>query len=593
MLRTNTCGELGKKEIGKSVKLCGWCQSRRDHGGLIFIDLRDRYGLTQIVFSPDNKDVFSAAEKLRREDVICVEGKVVARKKGMENPKLKTGEIEVEISKIDILNKAETPPLEVEDRIEAGEEMRLKYRYLDLRRPVMQNRLLTRHKIITAARDFFNKRGFVEITTPLLVKSTPEGARDYIVPSRVNPGKFYALPQSPQLYKQILMVAGFDRYYQTAVCLRDEDLRADRQPEHMQWDFEMSFVDSDDIRKFVEGLYNHMFKEVLNVKLDKFPVFSYKESMERYGTDKPDIRFGLELIDVTDIVKKSDFQVFKDAEKVACLNPQKEMGRKELDNYIEFCQKNGAKGMAWMKVTDKGAEKSKISGTTGCGLEGSIVKFFKEDVQKEILKVTKAKKGSVLMFIADKKKTTEGILGNLRIKLRDDLGLVKDNSFKLCWVKDFPLFAWNEDEDRWEPEHHMFTMPKPEFIKDFEKRPGEVIGDLWDLVLNGTELGSGSMRVTNPELQERVMEFIGMSKEQANTKFGFLLEAYKYGGPSHGGMGLGIDRTVALMCGINDIREVIAFPKNKAAECPMDSCPSEVDEKQLKELHIKAEAKKK
>jgi len=580
MLRTHTCGELSKKEIDKSVKLCGWVQSRRDHGGLIFIDLRDRYGLTQIVFDPKVKDAFSIAEKLRREDVVCVEGKVAARKEGMENPKLKTGAIEVEINKIDVLNKAETPPLEIEDRVEASEEMRLKYRYLDLRRPVMQNRLIMRHRIITAARDFFNKNGFIEMTTPLLVKSTPEGARDYIVPSRVNPGKFYALPQSPQLYKQILMVAGFDRYYQTAVCLRDEDLRADRQPEHMQWDFEMSFVDSDDIREFVEGLYKHMFKEVLNIKLDKFPVLSYKESMEKYGIDKPDIRFGLEIIDVTDAAKKSDFQVFKGAEKVACLNPQKEMGRKELDNYIDFCQKNGAKGMAWTKVTDK-------------GLEGSIVKFFPEDVQKELLKATKAKKGSVLMFIADKKKTTEQILGLLRLKLRDDLKLVKDNEFKLCWVKDFPLFAWNEDEDRWEPEHHMFTMPKPEFIKDFEKRPGEVIGDLWDLVLNGIELGSGSMRVTNPELQERIMEFIGMTKEQANTKFGFLLEAYKYGGPSHGGMGLGIDRTVALMCGINDIREVIAFPKNKAAECPMDGCPSEVDDKQLKELHIKTEVKKK
>jgi aspartyl-tRNA synthetase len=580
MLRTHTCGELGKKETGKSVKLCGWMASRRDHGRLIFIDLRDRYGLTQIVFDPKVKDAFSAAEKLRREDVVCVEGKVVARKKGMENPKLKTGAIEVEISKIDVLNKAETPPIEVEDRVEAGEEMRLKYRYLDLRRPVMQNRLLTRHKAVAAAREFFNKNGFVEMTTPLLVKSTPEGARDYIVPSRVNPGKFYALPQSPQLYKQILMVAGFDRYYQTAVCLRDEDLRADRQPEHMQWDLEMSFCTSGDVKEFVEGLYKHIFKEVLNVKLDKFPVFNYKEAMERYGTDKPDIRFGLELIDVTETVKKSDFQVFKDAEKVACLNPEKEMGRKELDNYIDFCQKNRAKGMAWMRVTEK-------------GLEGSIVKFFKPEIQKEILNATKAKKGSVLMFIADKKKTAESILGSLRIKLRDDLKLVKDGEFKLCWVKDFPLFAWNEDEDRWEPEHHMFTMPKPEFIKDFEKKPGEVIGDLWDLVLNGIELGSGSMRITNPELQERIMKFIGMTKEQANAKFGFLLEAYRYGAPPHGGMGLGIDRTAALMCGINDIREVIAFPKNKAAECLMDGCPSEVEDKHLKELHIKTEVRKK
>ncbi len=575
MTRTHTCGELTKKDVKKEVVLYGWTQSRRDHGGLIFIDLRDRHGLTQIVFDPShNEENHKKAEHIGREFVLNIKGKVRDRKQGMINPNMRTGEIEVLVDELNIINEADTPPIEIDDRKEANEDIRLKYRYLDLRRPIMQERIALRHKIVTSARDYFNKNGFLEITTPMLVKSTPEGARDYVVPSRVNPGEFYALPQSPQLYKQILMISGCDRYYQTAICLRDEDLRADRQPEHMQFDFEMSFVTSDEIRKFVEGLYNHIFKEVLKIKLEKFPVFSYKEAMERFGTDKPDIRFGLELIDVTDIAKKSDFSVFKNAEQVKCLNPEKNLTRKELDKYIEFCQKNGAKGMTWMRITEK-------------GLESSVVKYFNDEVQKEILNKTKAKKDTVLMFIADKKKKVANVLNLLRLKLRDDLNLVKENDFKLCWVKDFPLFSWNETEERWEPEHHMFTNPKPEFMKDFEKRPGEVIGDLWDLVLNGTEVGSGSIRISSPELQERIMKFIGLSKEQANKKFGFLLEAYKYGAPVHGGMGLGLDRTVALMAGLSDIREIIAFPKNKAAQCPMDGSPSEIDEKQMKELHIK------
>jgi len=576
MRRTNNCGELTKKDIGKKVVLDGWTQSRRDHGGLIFIDLRDRHGLTQIVFDPShNKDTHKMAEHIGREFVLEINGKIRNRKSGMINPNLKTGEIEILVDELKIINKAKTPPIEIDDRIEAGEETRLKYRYLDLRRPIMQKRIALRHRIVTSMRNYFNNNGFLEITTPILVKSTPEGARDYVVPSRVNPGSFYALPQSPQLYKQILMISGFDRYYQTAICLRDEDLRTDRQPEHMQFDFEMSFVTSDEIREFVEGLYKNLFKEILSIKLDNFPVLSYKEAMERFGTDKPDIRFGLELIDVTDIAKKSDFSVFKNTEIVKCINPEKDLSRKELDKCIEFCQKNGANGMAWMRVSTK-------------GLESSIVKYFKPEIQKELLKRTKAKKESILMFVAGNHKTVNENLGKLRLKLRDDLNLVKKQDFKLCWVKDFPLFSWNEDKERWDPEHHMFTMPKQEFIKDLEKKPGEVIGDLWDLVLNGTELGSGSIRVTSPELQERIMRFIGMTKEEAKNKFGFLLEAYEYGGPVHGGMGLGLDRTVALMAGLTDIREIIAFPKNKAAQCPMDGSPSDVDEDQLKELHIKS-----
>ena len=577
MLRTHTCGELDKKDINNKIELAGWMHSRRDHGGLIFIDLRDRYGLTQIVFDPKhNKKTHSVAEHLRREDIVHINGNVRARGKGLENHKLKTGKIEVLVDSIEVIAKAATPPLEVDDRIEAGEEIRLKYRYLDLRRPIMQHRLLMRHKIAQSTREYFNKHNFLEIETPLLVKSTPEGARDYIVPSRVNLGKFYALPQSPQLYKQLLMISGCDRYYQLAKCLRDEDLRIDRQPEHTQIDFEMSFVKSDDIREFIEGLYKHIFKDILNIKLDKFPVISYKESMDRFGTDKPDLRFALELTDVTDIVKKSDFEVFQKVEQVKCINPKKEFTRKELDEYIDFCQKNGAKGMAWMRVTDE-------------GLESNIVKFFNNSLQKKLLERTKAKKSSVLMFIADKPKNVADTLSRLRLKLRDDLKLVKENDFKFCWVVDFPLFAWNEDGDRWEPEHHMFSMPKPEFVKDFEKKPKEVIGDLWDIVLNGTELGSGSIRVNDPSVQERIMKLIGLTKQEAEKKFGFLLHAYTYGAPPHGGMGLGFDRLVALMCGLQDIREIIAFPKNKAAQCPMDGSPSDVPEDHLKELHIKSE----
>lgn len=583
MLRTNTCGELDTKDIKKKITLCGWCHSRRDHGGVIFFDLRDRYGLTQIVFNPDMKS-FKEADSLRREDVIKVTGTVRSRPEGMTNPNLKTGKIEVLIEDLEILNKSATPPLEIEDRIEANEDLRLKYRYLDLRRPIMQKYLIFRYNVISSGRDFFKKNNFIELETPMMVKSTPEGARDYIVPSRVSPGKFYALPQSPQLYKQILMIAGFDRYFQVARCLRDEDLRADRQPEHTQFDFEMSFITSDDIRDFVEKLFKHIFKECMGTKLEKFPIFSYKEAMDRYGTDKPDIRFDLELTDVTDIVVKSDFGVFKDIQKnggiIKCINPEKDIARKEIDKYIAFCQENGAKGMAWMRVTDK-------------GLESNIAKYFAENVQKELIKKTKAKPGSVLMFIADKPKICNDILARLRKKLADDLKLYNPKEFKFCWVKDFPLFAYNEEEERWEPEHHMFSMPKQEFIKDFEQRPGEVIGDLWDIVLNGTELGSGSIRVNVPKIQERIMNFIGISKEEANEKFGFLLEAYKYGGPPHGGMGLGLDRIITLMLGLEDIREVIAFPKNKAAECPMDNSPSEVDAMQLKELHIKTEVIKK
>src|SRR3989344_5758728 len=500
--RTHTCGELAKKDIKKEACLMGWNQSSRDHGGIIFIDLRDRYGLTQIVFDPKHdKKLHSEAEKLRREDVIAVKGNVRARGKGLENPKLKTVEIEVLVGELEVLSKAETPPIEIEDRVDASEELRLKYRYLDLRRPKMQKHLLIRHMAAQAAREYLNKNNFLEIETPMLVRATPEGARDYIVPSRVNPGKFYALPQSPQLYKQILMASGCDRYYQMARCLRDEDLRQDRQPEHTQIDLEMSFVTADDVLEMVEGLYKHLMKKVLNANIDyKFPRISHKESMEKYGNDKPDLGFGLELIDVTDIAKDSDFEVFRKAEQVKCINPEKNLSRNELDSYINFCQQNGAKGMAWMRVT-------------GNGLESSIVKFFNKDIQKKILEKTKAKKGSTLMFIADKPKMVAAILDKLRLKLRDDLKLAKDNDFKFCWVVDFPLFEWDEDAGKWEASHHIFTAPKKEHLHLLEKYPGKVYADLYDLVLNGIELGSGSIRETNPETQEKVMKVVGIKNQ--------------------------------------------------------------------------------
>lgn len=577
-MRTHTCGELRKEHISQTVTLTGWMQSRRDHGGVIFVDLRDKYGKTQVVFNPDFND-FSNAESVRREDVLLITGKVRARGEGLENPKLATGEIEVVAESLEILAKSETPPIEIEDSKVANDDIRLKYRYLDLRRPIMQRNLAFRHAVLHAARNYFNKENFVEVDTPMLVKSTPEGARDYVVPSRVHNGKFYALPQSPQLYKQILMVGGVDRYYQIAKCLRDEDLRADRQPEHTQIDFETSFVTQEDIRAFVEGLFKGIFKETMNTDLKTpFPTFSYKESMERFGTDKPDIRYALEITDITDIAPKSDFGVFKTVIEnggvVKALNPEKDFGRKDLDNYITFAQEHGAKGMAWMRVTEDGK------------LDSNIAKYFSESVQQELLDKIKPKPGSTLMFIADEPKKAYAVLDKLRRKLADDLELYDKNEFAFCWVNDFPLFSWDHEEKRWAPEHHMFSMPKQEFIANLEKDPGKVLGDLWDLTLNGVELASGSIRISNPDIQRRIMNIIGMSDEEANAKFGFLLEAYKYGGPVHGGMGIGLDRTVALLLGYNDIREVIAFPKNKAAECPMDESPGEIDTRQWKELGL-------
>lgn len=577
-MRTHTCGELGPKQVGKTIKLCGWVQFKRNHGGLIFIDLRDMHGITQTVFHPKKKKLFKQAEGLKKEYVVQVKGKVKKRPKKMENPKLETGKIEIDAEELEVINKSKPSPVPIEDRITTSEEVRLKHRYLDLRRPVMKRNFTIRHKAAKAARKYLNSIGFMEIETPLLVKSTPEGARDYIVPSRVHPGKFYALPQSPQLYKQILMVSGFDRYYQIARCLRDEDLRQDRQPEHTQIDFEMSFVDEKDIMEMTEKMLKFIFREVLGIELkEKFPVLSYDESMDKYGTDKPDLRFGLEISNVTQVVKNCKFSVFrdviKDEGKVKVIFAEKDFSRKEIDGLTDFCLKNGAKGLSVAKIKDS-------------KLEGGISKFFSKKEKKKILKETKIKNGYAL-FVADKEKIVNQVMGELRLELGRRLDLIDEDEFKFCWVNDYPLFSYNENEERWEPEHHMFTMPREEHIKLLDKNPGHVKGKLFDVILNGVEIGSGSIRISQPEIQEKVMKVIGMSKKEAHRRFGFLLRAYEYGGPVHGGMGLGFDRLVSLMCGFNDIRDVIAFPKNKSAQCPMDGTPSEVDNKQLSELSIK------
>ena len=581
MLRTNTCGELTKKDIGKNVTLCGWNQSRRDHGGVIFVDLRDRYGLTQIVADPSHKkEVHKVCEKVRREDVLRAIGKVRHRGKDLENPKLKTGEIEVLLESLEILNSSETPPIEIDDRQLANEEIRMKYRYLDLRRPEMQRNLLVRHKASMAVREYMNSENFLEIQTPMLVKSTPEGARDYLVPSRVNPGHFYALPQSPQLYKQILMVAGFDRYYQFPICLRDEDLRADRQPEHTQIDIEMSFVEIDDIFNVVENLMKSIFKKTLNIDLKTpFERLKHSSSIDRYGLDKPDLRFGLEITDITSISSESDFSVFKDAVKkggvVKCLNLKGcgTFSRKDIEEMTEFVAIYGAKGLAWAKMEEE--------------LKSSIVKYFKKPIQDKIIKATNAEKGDLIVFIADNRKIVNESFGQLRNFIGKKLKLYDEKEFQFCWVTDFPLFEYDDKEDRIKPAHHMFCMPKKEDIKLLEKKPLEVYCTQYDLVLNGVELASGSIRITDPELQKTIMKIIGMTEKEANEKFGFLLESFKYGVPPHGGIGIGFDRLVAMICGYNDIREVIAFPKNKNAANLMDGCPTKLSDKDLKEQHIK------
>lgn len=589
MLRTHTCGELTKKHIKKEAMLSGWVQSRRDHGGVIFIDLRDRYGITQIVFDPSHqKEVHRQGEHIGREWVLQISGHVRQRKQGMENQKLCTGEIEVLVDALTILNTAETPPFEIEDRLPAPEDLRLKYRYLDLRRPIMQQHLKARHNALQATREYLTSQEFLEIETPMLMRYTPGGARNFLVPARRHPSRFYALPESPQLFKQLLMVSGCDRYFQLARCLRDEDLRADRQPEFTQIDMEMSFVNEEDIYATVEGLLSHLFKKVLNKKIKiPFPRFTYDEAMRRYGSDKPDIRFGLELKDVSQHVTQSNFGVFTSVLQkngvVYCLNAKEcgKFSRTEIEELMAIAKEYHLPGLAWAKV------KKDLS------WESSIAKYFSPTIQHNVCLAVEAHDGDLLLFAAETFAKALTALGQVRLALGKKLKLVDENDFAFCWVTDFPLFEWSEEEEKWIAMHHLFTMPKETDMNYLETDPGKVRARQYDVVLNGTEIGGGSIRIHRKDIQERTLNVVGISYEEAAKKFDFLLNAFKYGAPPHGGIALGFDRLVTLMEGLDDIRECIAFPKNKAAENPMDGSPGEVSERQLKDLHVKVDVVKK
>jgi len=579
-MRTHSCGELKKKDVGKEVTLCGWVQRRRDHGGLIFIDLKDREGITQVVFNPKvSKESHRKAHELRSEYVLSVEGKVSQRPKGTVNKSLPTGQIEVLASKLNILNKSQTPPFEVADSVRALEDLRLKYRYLDLRRRPMQKNIILRHRVAKTIRDFLDKKDFIEIETPILTKSTPEGARDYLVPSRVNPGRFFALPQSPQLFKQMLMVAGFDKYFQIAKCFRDEDLRADRQPEHTQIDLEASFVDPEDIYALIEEMMHYLFKTTLGVKIKRpFPIITYQEAMNKFGSDKPDTRFSLELIDVTEVGKKSDFRIFKKAKSIKGLRVPKgeKLSLKEIKEITEIAVVYEAKGLAWLKVTKE-------------GLKSPIAKFFTEKIRSSLIKKLKAEESDLLLFIADKPEIVNEALGQVRLALGKKMGLVDKKEYKFLWVIDFPLVEFDEEEKRFKAMHHPFCMPQEEDLRFLGKEPLKVRSKTYDLVLNGVELGTGSIRIHDSKLQKRVFQLLGISEKEMSSKFGFFLEAVEYGAPPHGGIALGLDRLVMVMAGRETIRDVIAFPKTQKATSLLTGSPSSVTKEQLKELSLKVE----
>ncbi|MCF7822155.1 MAG: aspartate--tRNA ligase [Mariprofundaceae bacterium] len=580
------CGDFRKADIGQMVRLNGWVETTRDHGGVIFLDVRDRSGLVQVVAHPDTPDMHKLAHSLRQQDVVEVEGEVIARVGETINPKLPTGEIEVIVRSIVVLNRSETPPFLIEDDCNTGEQHRLEYRYLDLRRPVMQANMRLRHKVTHAARNYLDMQQFLEIETPILNKSTPEGARDYLVPSRVYPGSFYALPQSPQIFKQLLMVAGMDRYYQVARCFRDEDLRADRQPEFTQVDMEMSFVKQEDVMAVAEGLISTMFEagtgETLNTPFERIV---WHDAMDRYGLDRPDLRFGLEHINITELMKRVEFKVFREpAEKGGLVKVLKvpggsELSRKQIDDYTKYVSIFGARGLAWIKVND-------VTDMPG-GLQSPIVKFLPEDVLAEILSSCEAKNGDLLFFGAGDTKVVNDALGHLRVKLGHDLGLIREGDNRFVWVVDFPMFGWNPDEKRLDALHHPFTAPTEEDVLKLDSDPLEVRSQAYDLVWNGTEIGGGSIRIHDPEMQKRIFSLLGISDEDAEAKFGFLIKALQYGAPPHGGLAFGLDRILSLMVGAESIRDVIAFPKTQKAADPMSQAPSEVADEQLKELGLR------
>ena len=585
--RTCRCAEVTKADIGKKVTLMGWVQKSRNKGGIIFVDLRDRSGIMQIIFEngPISEEGFEKAAKLRSEFVIAVEGEVMARS-GAVNENLATGELEVKAESLRILSEAETPPFPIEEDSKTREELRLKYRYLDLRRPDIQRNLMMRSKAATLTRQLLAEEGFLEIETPMLIKSTPEGARDYLVPSRVHPGNFYALPQSPQIFKQLLMCAGYDRYFQIVKCFRDEDLRADRQPEFTQIDMELSFVDVDDVIDVNERLLAKMFKEILGIEVS-LPIqrMTWQEAMDRFGSDKPDIRFGMELTDVSEVVKDCEFVVFKNALEnggsVRGINAkgQGAMPRKKIDKLVDFAKDFGAKGLAYVAIQEDGTIKS------------SFAKFMTEEELKNLVEAMAGEPGDLLLFAADKNKVVWDVLGNLRLELAKQMDLLDKNEFKFLWVTEFPLLEFNEELGRFQAMHHPFTMPMEEDIPYLESDPGRVRAQAYDIVLNGTEIGGGSIRIHQNDIQEKMFEALNFSKEDAYEQFGFLLDAFKYGVPPHAGLAYGLDRLVMLMAKEDSIREVIAFPKVKDASCLMTNAPSPVDAKQLDELGIMVEEK--
>ena len=577
--RTHYCGEV--EGVGNEVTVAGFTQRVRDKGGLIFIDLRDRTGIVQLVFDDTSKpEVFEKAKQVKSEYVLMAKG--LLRERESKNADIKTGNVEILVDDLRILSKAQTTPFEITNETKTNEELRLKYRYLDLRRKKLQDNLIMRHKIAKTAREYFYENGFIEIETPMMMKSTPEGARDYLVPSRVHEGKFYALPQSPQIYKQLLMIAGYDRYIQLARCFRDEDLRADRQPEFTQIDLEMSFVDVDDILELTEGFISRLMKETMNVDIPTpLPRLTYKDAMERYGSDKPDTRFGMEITDISDVVKDSEFAVFANAlssggsvRGIVAKNAAGTLTRKEIDKLVEFSKGIGAKGLAYIRWVDD---------APSC----SFAKFMKEGELEAILSKLGCEKGDVALIVADKNKVTLPVLGALRLKVGKQIGIVPDTGYNFLWITEFPFFEWDDESQSWLAMHHPFTMPMEECIEFLDNDKGKVRAKAYDLVLNGIELCSGSIRITDPELQEKMFRLLGLTDEEINAKFGFLVDAYKYAAPPHGGLGIGLDRLSMLLCGADSLRDVTAFPKVKDASELMSECPSVVDDKQLEELHIR------